>query len=218
MIKSPWEQATALVTTEREGIRTHRRFALESSQQAITVPLTEADIPNVFVSVLLVKGRSVERHAGRRQRSGQAVVPPRLRAARGRGREQAAPGDGEGRQGRVPSGQHGARDRDGQGPRRHAGDERSHAVGGRLRRAVADRLPDARRPEVRLRAQGAPGADDRQPPAHRQPPRAHAEGRRRGRRRRRGAGCRHDAEGLPRAGVLDRIGRDRRQRPRHAWT
>jgi uncharacterized protein YfaS (alpha-2-macroglobulin family) len=58
MIKSPWEQATALVTTEREGVRTHRRFALTSSQQSITVPITDADIPNVFVSVLLVKGRS----------------------------------------------------------------------------------------------------------------------------------------------------------------
>jgi uncharacterized protein YfaS (alpha-2-macroglobulin family) len=58
MIKSPWEQATALVTTEREGVRTHKRFALTSSQQAITVPITEDDIPNVFVSVLLVKGRS----------------------------------------------------------------------------------------------------------------------------------------------------------------
>ena len=58
MIKSPWEKATALVTTEREGVRSHKRFALESSQQAITVPITEADIPNVYVSVLLVKGRS----------------------------------------------------------------------------------------------------------------------------------------------------------------
>ncbi len=58
MIKSPWEQATALVTTEREGVRTHRRFALTSSQQSISVPVAEADIPNVFVSVLLVKGRS----------------------------------------------------------------------------------------------------------------------------------------------------------------
>ncbi len=28
MIQSPWEQATALVTTEREGVRTHRQFAL----------------------------------------------------------------------------------------------------------------------------------------------------------------------------------------------
>ncbi len=58
MIQSPWEQASALVTTEREGIRSHRQFALTSSQQSISVPIAEDDIPNVFVSVLLIKGRS----------------------------------------------------------------------------------------------------------------------------------------------------------------
>ena len=66
MIQSPWEQATALVTTEREGIRSHRQFALTSTQQSISIPITEADIPNVFVSVLLVKGRTVA--AGKRDR------------------------------------------------------------------------------------------------------------------------------------------------------
>jgi uncharacterized protein YfaS (alpha-2-macroglobulin family) len=59
MIQSPWEQATALVTMEREGIRSHRQFALTSTQQSIEVPITEGDIPNVFVSVVLVKGRTV---------------------------------------------------------------------------------------------------------------------------------------------------------------
>src|SRR5258708_3909029 len=58
MIQSPWEQATALVTTEREGIRTHRQFALTSTQQSIDVPITEDAIPNVYVSVLLVRGRT----------------------------------------------------------------------------------------------------------------------------------------------------------------
>ena len=58
MIQSPWEQARALVTTEREGIRSHRQFALTSTQQSIEVPIGDSDIPNVFVSVLLVKGRS----------------------------------------------------------------------------------------------------------------------------------------------------------------
>jgi hypothetical protein len=58
MIQSPWEQATAIVTTEREGIRSHRQFPLTSTQQSIEIPITDADIPNVFVSVLLVKGRS----------------------------------------------------------------------------------------------------------------------------------------------------------------
>ena len=58
MIQSPWEQATALVTTEREGIRTFRRFALTSTQESISVPITEDDIPNLYVSVLLVRGRT----------------------------------------------------------------------------------------------------------------------------------------------------------------
>jgi len=58
MIQSPWEQATALVTTEREGIRTHRQFALTSTQHSIDVAIEDGDIPNVFVSVLLVKGRT----------------------------------------------------------------------------------------------------------------------------------------------------------------
>ena len=58
MIQSPWEKATALLTVEREGIRSHREFALTSTQQTVTVPITAADIPNLFVSVLLVKGRT----------------------------------------------------------------------------------------------------------------------------------------------------------------
>ena len=59
MIQSPWERATALVTTEREGIRSHRQFALTSTQQSVDIPVTENDFPNLFVSVLLIKGRTV---------------------------------------------------------------------------------------------------------------------------------------------------------------
>lgn len=58
MIQSPWEQATALVTTEREGVRTHRQFVLTSTQQSVDIPIGEDAIPNIYVSVLLVKGRS----------------------------------------------------------------------------------------------------------------------------------------------------------------
>ena len=58
MVKSPWESATALLTTEREGVRTWKPFELTSTQQTITVPITEKDIPNIYVSVLLVKGRT----------------------------------------------------------------------------------------------------------------------------------------------------------------
>jgi uncharacterized protein YfaS (alpha-2-macroglobulin family) len=58
MIESPWESATALLTVEREGVRRYQRFALTSTQQTVEVPITEADIPNVYVSVLLIRGRT----------------------------------------------------------------------------------------------------------------------------------------------------------------
>jgi uncharacterized protein YfaS (alpha-2-macroglobulin family) len=58
MIQSPWERATALLTTEREGIRSQRQFQLTSTQQSVSIPVTENDIPNVYVSVLLVRGRT----------------------------------------------------------------------------------------------------------------------------------------------------------------
>ncbi len=58
MIKSPWEKATAVLTTEREGVRSSKPFNLTSTQQTVEVPITEDDIPNVYVSVLLVKGRT----------------------------------------------------------------------------------------------------------------------------------------------------------------
>jgi alpha-2-macroglobulin len=58
MIESPWESATALLTVEREGIRSHERFTLTSTQQTVEVPISEGDIPNIFVSVLLIRGRT----------------------------------------------------------------------------------------------------------------------------------------------------------------
>jgi hypothetical protein len=58
MIQSPWERATALLTVEREGVRRYERFTLTSTQQTVEVPVTEADIPNVYVSVLLIRGRT----------------------------------------------------------------------------------------------------------------------------------------------------------------
>jgi len=58
LVKSPWEKATALVTTEREGVRAYQVFELGSTQQTVSVPILERDIPNVYVSVLLIKGRS----------------------------------------------------------------------------------------------------------------------------------------------------------------
>lgn len=58
LVKSPWEEATALLTTEREGVRTQKTFRLTSTQQTVAVPIAEEDIPNLYVSLLLLKGRT----------------------------------------------------------------------------------------------------------------------------------------------------------------
>ena len=58
MIQSPWESATALLTVEREGVRSHSVFELTSTQQTVDVPIAATDIPNLFVSVMLIKGRT----------------------------------------------------------------------------------------------------------------------------------------------------------------
>ena len=109
MIQSPWEQASALVTTEREGVRTHRQFALTSTQQSIDVPIGDADIPNLYVSVLLVKGRTkpIAEAAKEDDPSGprEAVLPARIPAARRRGRLQAPHRRGVGEPTGIPAGQ-----------------------------------------------------------------------------------------------------------------
>ena len=121
MIQSPWEQATALVTTEREGIRSHRQFALTSTQQSITVPITEADIPNVFVSVLLVKGRTRQEPAvGATVTGGRRAIEdpsdpgkPAFRLGYVELKVEDATKrlavDGQGEPRRVPAGEHGER-------------------------------------------------------------------------------------------------------------
>ena len=54
LVQSPWERATALVTKEREGVRTHTRVNFSSMQDAIEVPITESDVPNVYISIVLL--------------------------------------------------------------------------------------------------------------------------------------------------------------------
>ena len=43
---------------EREGVRRHRAFTITSTQDTVEVPIIAADAPNVYVSVMLVKGRT----------------------------------------------------------------------------------------------------------------------------------------------------------------
>jgi uncharacterized protein YfaS (alpha-2-macroglobulin family) len=60
LVKSPYERAKALVTVEREFVLQSRVEDILGSTSEIEIPLTRDDIPNVFVSVLLVQGRTSE--------------------------------------------------------------------------------------------------------------------------------------------------------------
>jgi len=58
MVPSPYEEATALITVEREGILSSRVTTLTGSTPQIEIPLAERHMPNAFVSVMLWKGRT----------------------------------------------------------------------------------------------------------------------------------------------------------------
>ncbi len=58
IVKNPYEKAIALVTVEREGILSHFTTTLVGSAPQIDIPITSEYLPNVFVSVVLLQGRS----------------------------------------------------------------------------------------------------------------------------------------------------------------
>lgn len=58
MVKSPFESARALVTLEREGVMSQQVLTLSGSTPTIEIPLTHKHLPNVFMSVILLRGRS----------------------------------------------------------------------------------------------------------------------------------------------------------------
>ena len=218
MIQSPWEQATALVTTEREGIRTHRQFALTSTQQSIDVPITEDAIPNIYVSVLLVKGRTKPLAEPAKEDDPSDPGKPafrlgyvqlavedtskRLTVAVAANKEEYRPAN-------TATVTLDVKDRQGRGT---ASEVTLWAVDYGVLSLTAFRTPDVL--GVRLREEGAAGPHRGHAPEDHLPPRRHAEGGHRRRRRRRGRGRQLGAPGLPRARVLDRIGHDRRARPR----
>lgn len=57
LVKSPWEQATALVTVERAGVLETRVVELTGTMPVFELPVREEHTPNVFVSVVLLRGR-----------------------------------------------------------------------------------------------------------------------------------------------------------------
>jgi hypothetical protein len=58
LIKSPFAQAEALVTVEREGVLWQKRMEVSGPTPTVDIPVGEELLPNAFVSVLLVRGRS----------------------------------------------------------------------------------------------------------------------------------------------------------------
>lgn len=60
LIASPFPDVEAWFTLERERVLESRRMRLTSGATTIKIPITEALAPNVFASVLLVRGRSAQ--------------------------------------------------------------------------------------------------------------------------------------------------------------
>jgi uncharacterized protein YfaS (alpha-2-macroglobulin family) len=57
LVKSPYPEAEAIVTVERDGVTSARHVRLAGAASTVDVSLGEDMIPNVFVSVVLVRGR-----------------------------------------------------------------------------------------------------------------------------------------------------------------
>ncbi len=58
LIKSPYAQSRALITVEREGILYHKTETLTGNTEVIEIPVVREMIPNVFISVMLLQGRT----------------------------------------------------------------------------------------------------------------------------------------------------------------
>ncbi|MFH2201978.1 MAG: MG2 domain-containing protein [Elusimicrobiota bacterium] len=60
MVKSPYESALVLVSLEREGILRQFTTTLKGSADIVEIPLEERFVPNVYVSVVLLQGRTAQ--------------------------------------------------------------------------------------------------------------------------------------------------------------
>jgi uncharacterized protein YfaS (alpha-2-macroglobulin family) len=58
LFASPFTNAEAWITVEREGIIDQRRIRITSGSTTLKLPITEAFAPNAFVSILVARGRS----------------------------------------------------------------------------------------------------------------------------------------------------------------
>ena len=58
MIQSPYDNATALITVERETVFEQRVVQVTGSAPTIRIPILDSYMPNVYVNVILMKGRT----------------------------------------------------------------------------------------------------------------------------------------------------------------
>lgn len=58
LFASPFTDAEAWITVEREGLIEQRRVRLTSGSTTLTFPITEAFAPNAYVSIIVARGRS----------------------------------------------------------------------------------------------------------------------------------------------------------------
>jgi uncharacterized protein YfaS (alpha-2-macroglobulin family) len=58
LVKSPYEEAKALLTIERESVLESRVLDIRGTASEIAIPIRPEYVPNVFVSLLLVQGRT----------------------------------------------------------------------------------------------------------------------------------------------------------------
>nr|MBA3452148.1 hypothetical protein [Deltaproteobacteria bacterium] len=81
ILKTDLAEATGLVTIERDGVIEKRLITVTPKAKHITVPITAAHAPNVYVSVALVQGRMGEGTRGKpRMRMGLVNLPVRPEA------------------------------------------------------------------------------------------------------------------------------------------
>ncbi|HEY4220109.1 MAG TPA: alpha-2-macroglobulin family protein, partial [Myxococcota bacterium] len=89
LVKSPWPDAEALVTVEREGVLLSKRQKVGPTT-AVSIPIDDNSIPNVYATVLIVRGRvaasggaSKEIDPGRPQvRAGYVMLPVEKKSKR----------------------------------------------------------------------------------------------------------------------------------------
>lgn len=75
MVQTPFDEAEGLLTIERGGVLLHRHFKINRDAPALLVPIEAEYAPNIFVSVVLLRGRV----HGRRDATGYETGAPAFR-------------------------------------------------------------------------------------------------------------------------------------------